>query len=97
MGDRSPSPPVDRRVSSLRRRSSMGHSVRKSRSIIGLPFEDQIAAIPTTASIEEKLLQIVAKSWATATRYDFNTKIGLIQDFFFRKKSSAIISGLFRV
>ena len=50
MEERSPSPPpmqapVDRRVSNLRRRSSMGQSVRKSRSIIGLPFEDQIAAI----------------------------------------------------
>jgi len=68
MGDRSPSPPIDRRVSSLRRRSSMGHSVRKSRSIIGLPFEDQIAAISTTASIEQKLMQIVATSWSTAAR-----------------------------
>jgi len=46
----------------------MGHSVRKSRSIIGLPFEDQIAAISTTASIEEKLMQIVSTSWSTAAR-----------------------------
>ena len=46
----------------------MGHSVRKSRSIIGLPFEDQIAAIPTTSSIEEKILKIVATSWSTASR-----------------------------
>ena len=56
MEERSPSPPpmqapVDRRVSNLRRRSSMGQSVRKSRSIIGLPFEDQIAAIGKTIDI----------------------------------------------
>ena len=93
MEERSPSPPpmqapVDRRVSNLRRRSSMGQSVRKSRSIIGLPFEDQIAAIgknidifalayffqsifcisASTASIEQKLLQITSTSWSTAAR-----------------------------
>ena len=71
MEDRSPSPPpapVDRRVSNLRRRSSMGQSVRKSRSIIGLSFEDQIAAIASTASIEQKILQITSTSWSTASR-----------------------------
>ena len=46
----------------------MGQSVRKSRSIIGLSFEDQIAAIASTASIEEKILQITATSWSTASR-----------------------------
>ena len=46
----------------------MGHSVRKSRSIIGLPFEDQIAALNKSASIQDKLLQIVNISWNTAAR-----------------------------
>ena len=82
MEERSPSPPpVNRRVSNLRRRSSMGQSVRKSRSIIGLSFEDQIAAIASTASIEEKLLQITSTSWSTAARlvqheYDNQDAIG---------------------
>lgn len=69
--DRSPSPPpqiMDKRVASLKRRSSMGQSVRKSRSIIGMPFEDQISAIPKTTSVEERLLQIVSASWTTAAR-----------------------------
>lgn len=69
--ERSPSPPpppMDKRVSTLKRRSSMGQSVRKSRSIIGMPFEDQITSISKTASVEEKLLQIVSASWTTAAR-----------------------------
>ena len=82
MEERSPSPPpVNRRVSNLRRRSSMGQSVRKSRSIIGLSFEDQIAAIASTASIEQKLLQITSTSWSTAARlvqheYDNQDAVG---------------------
>ena len=55
----------------------MGHSVRKSRSIIGLPFEDQIAAIPTTSSIEEKILKIVATSWSTAARLVYEKFLSL--------------------
>ena len=46
----------------------MGHSVRKSRSIIGLPFEDQISAISKSSTFEDKLLQIVSTSWSTASR-----------------------------
>ena len=59
------SPEMDPKMSNLRRRSSMGHSVRKSRSIIGLPFEDLIAAIPKNSSTEEKILKIVSTSWTT--------------------------------
>ena len=47
----------------------MGLSIRKSRSIVGLTFEDHIAAIPKNASIQDKLLQITSASWSTALRF----------------------------
>ena len=46
----------------------MGHSIRKSRSIIGITFEDQISAIPKNASVQEKLLQITNTAWSAALR-----------------------------
>ena len=62
--DDPPSPPIDKRIAALKRRSSMGHSIRKSRSIIGITFEDQISAIPKNASVQEKLLQITNMAWS---------------------------------
>ena len=56
-------------IAALKRRSSMGLSIRKSRSIVGLTFEDHIAAIPKNASIQDKLLQITSASWSTALRF----------------------------
>jgi hypothetical protein len=46
----------------------MGHSVRKSRSIIGITFEDQVSVINKSASVEERLLQIATASWSAASR-----------------------------
>ena len=66
--DDPPSPPIDKRIAALKRRSSMGHSIRKSRSIIGITFEDQISAIPKTASVQEKLLQITNMAWSATQR-----------------------------
>ncbi len=66
--DRSPSPIRDKKVAALRRKSSLGHSIRKSRSVYGIAFEDQVSALNKNSSIEERLLQITSMSLAAATR-----------------------------
>lgn len=48
----------ERRRMALRRRSSLANSIRRSQSIVGISFEDQISALDTSTPIPDRLAQV---------------------------------------
>lgn len=70
--DKSPSPireeALVRDKKNLRRKSSMAHSIRRSRSMTGIAFEDQVGAIDTSAPVSDKLSQLASISLSAASR-----------------------------